>query len=92
MVAAAAVGVVDADVGEDLVEPGPDAAVVVDPVECAVGADEGFLDEVFGGAGVVGAAAGMADQFGLVFGHDGFEHFVMTRLERPDEVGIIDCH
>ena len=85
-------GVVDADVREDLVEPGPDAAVVVDPVECTVGADESFLDEVFSSAGVVGASTGMTDQFGLVLGHDGFEHFVMPRLERPDEVGIIDCH
>jgi hypothetical protein len=37
-------------------------------------------------------AAGVSDEFGLVFGHDGFEHFVMTRLERLDEIGIIDCH
>ena len=36
--------------------------------------------------------SGMADELGLVFGHDGFEHLVMPRLERPDEVGIIDCH
>ena len=73
-------------------EPGPGAAVVVDLVECAVGADESFLHEVFGCAGVVGASTGMRDQFGLVLGHDGFEHFVMPRLERPDEVGIINCH
>ena len=86
------VRLVDADVGEDLVEPGPDATVVGQPVERPVGTEERLLHDILGGSVVVDLAPCVTQQLGSVLADEHDERVVVTRLERPDELGVIDGH
>jgi len=89
-VARAAVGIVDAHVGQDAVQPWAQPAVVGQPAEVAVCTQERLLHGIFGGGFVDGAAASGGQQTGPVLANELFERLAIAGLQRADHTEFID--